>query len=64
MFRTAELGQKIPKSEYKQRVPVLRQELLEVQAKLSQSGDFPVIIVFIIFSRQIIKGITLGSVKG
>ena len=46
MFRTAELGQKIPKSEYKQRVPVLRQELLEVQAKLSQSGDFPVIIVF------------------
>lgn len=25
---------------------------------------FPVIIVFIIFSRQIIKGITLGSVKG
>lgn len=25
---------------------------------------FPVVIVFIVFSRQIIKGITLGSVKG
>jgi polyphosphate:AMP phosphotransferase len=46
MFRTAELGQKIPKSEYKQREPVLRQELLEVQAKLREDGSFPVIIVF------------------
>ena len=46
MFRTAELGQKIPKSEYKQREPVLRQELLEVQARLMESGSFPVIIVF------------------
>ncbi|MEA2094639.1 MAG: polyphosphate kinase [Pseudomonadota bacterium] len=46
MFRTAELGQKIAKSEYKQREPVLRQELLEVQAKLREDGSFPVIIVF------------------
>jgi len=46
MFRTAELGQKIPKSEYKLREPVLRQELLEVQQDLYQCGEFPVIIVF------------------
>jgi polyphosphate:AMP phosphotransferase len=46
MFRTAELGQKIPKSEYKLREPVLRQELLEAQRDLYQCGEFPVIIVF------------------
>jgi len=46
MFRTAELGQKIPKSEYKLREPVLRQELLEIQRDLYQCGEFPVIIVF------------------
>ncbi len=46
MFRTAELGQKIPKSDYKQREPILRQELLELQRDLCQSCGFPVIIVF------------------
>jgi polyphosphate:AMP phosphotransferase len=46
MFRTAELGQKIPKSEYKRREPVLRQELLELQQDLYQCGGFPVIVVF------------------
>jgi polyphosphate:AMP phosphotransferase len=46
MFRTAELGQKIPKSEYKLREPVLRQELLEIQQDLYRFGEFPVIIVF------------------
>ena len=46
MFRTAELGQKIPKGEYKRREPVLRQELLEIQQDLYRSGEFPVIIVF------------------
>ena len=30
MFRTAELGQTVPKSEYNQREPILRQALLEV----------------------------------
>ena len=34
MFRTAELGQKVPKSEFNQREPLLRQALLEVQANL------------------------------
>lgn len=46
MFRTAELGQKVSKSEYNQRVPLLRQELLEVQRQLREDGSFPVIIVF------------------
>ncbi|MFV1973153.1 MAG: polyphosphate:AMP phosphotransferase [Thiohalobacterales bacterium] len=45
MFRTAELGQKIPKSEYRQREPVLRQELLEAQANLVEAGEFPVIVL-------------------
>jgi polyphosphate:AMP phosphotransferase len=46
MFRTAELGQTIPKSEFNQREPLLRQALLEVQASLMASSDFPVIILF------------------
>jgi polyphosphate:AMP phosphotransferase len=46
MFRTAELGQKVAKSEFNQRVPALRQALLEVQANLRLRGNFPVIILF------------------
>jgi len=46
MFRTAELGQKVPKSEFNQREPLMRQALLEVQANLRVSGRFPVIILF------------------
>ena len=46
MFRTAELGQKVPKSEFNQREPLIRQALLEVQANLRVSGRFPVIILF------------------
>ena len=46
MFRTAELGQKVPKSEFNQREPLMRQALLEVQANLRISGRFPVIILF------------------
>ena len=46
MFRTAELGQVIPKSEYNEREPMLRQALLEVQANLRASSRFPVIILF------------------
>lgn len=45
MFEAAEIGRKIPKSEYKQKVVELRQELLEVQQQL-RNADFPVIIVF------------------
>ena len=46
MFRIAELGQTVPKSEFNQREPLLRQGLLEVQANLSVSSQFPVIILF------------------
>jgi polyphosphate:AMP phosphotransferase len=46
MFRTAELGQKVPKSEFNQREPVLRQALLEAQANLKVNSEFPVIILF------------------
>ena len=46
MFRTAELGQKVPKSEFNEREPVLRQALLEVQANLKTDSEFPVIVLF------------------
>ena len=46
MFRTAELGQKVSKSEFNQREPLMRQALLEVQANLRISSRFPVIILF------------------
>ena len=46
MFETAELGSKIAKAEYNERVPLLRQELLEVQTELREACEFPVIIVF------------------
>jgi len=46
MFATAELGQSVPKEEYKKREPALRQELLQVQQELRRSKRFPVIILF------------------
>ncbi len=46
MFRTAELGHKVSKEEYKQREPLLRQELLAAQQELRIRRDFTVIIVF------------------
>ena len=46
MFRTAELGQKVSKSEYNKREPLLRTALLEVQADLKVNSQFPVIILF------------------
>jgi AMP-polyphosphate phosphotransferase len=46
MFRTAELGQSIPKNEFKEKAPLLRQDLLDVQQQLLQLQKFPVIIVF------------------
>lgn len=45
MFETAELGRKIPKSEYAQRAPQLREQLLDVQQAL-RTADFKVIVVF------------------
>lgn len=46
MFETAELGSRIPKREYREREPLLRQDLLQVQQELREFGEFPVIIVF------------------
>ena len=45
MFETAELGRRIPKREYKQREPEMRQALLELQQQL-RGSDVPVIVVF------------------
>jgi polyphosphate kinase 2 (PPK2 family) len=46
MFETAELGASISKSEYKERAPILREELLALQLELRECGGFPVILVF------------------
>ena len=45
MFEAAELGQEIPKDEYKARIPTLRTELLQAQRQLT-AARFPVIVVF------------------
>ena len=46
MFRTAELGRKISKGEYKTEAPLLRQQLLEAQQALRKYNKSPVIIIF------------------
>ncbi|MGF1613639.1 MAG: polyphosphate:AMP phosphotransferase [Gammaproteobacteria bacterium] len=46
MFRTAELGRTVSKSDYKERALELRQELLEAQQALRECRCFPVILVF------------------
>ena len=44
MFEAAEIGRSISKEDYDRELPVLREELLEVQSTL-RNADFPVIIV-------------------
>ena len=46
MFQTAELGQKLSKKEFKQRELPLWENLLGLQQKLRQEGNFPVLIDF------------------
>ena len=46
MFRTAELGQKVSKQDFKKRAKTLRQQLLEAQVRLSRHPDFNVVIDF------------------
>jgi polyphosphate:AMP phosphotransferase len=46
MFQVAELGRKVSKREYKERSEVLRQELLYLQRRLQEEGDFQVIVDF------------------
>jgi polyphosphate kinase 2 (PPK2 family) len=45
MFETAELGQRVAKGVYRERVIQLRKELLEAQFRLKSAG-FPVIVLF------------------
>ncbi len=45
MFRTAELQRKLPKEDFHQQEPRLREELLMMQMEL-RNADFPVIVVF------------------
>ena len=46
MFKTAELGQKVSKGEFKQRELILREDLLALQQRLRSEGNFPVILDF------------------
>lgn len=46
LFQDAEKGRKIATKVYKQRVPVMRESLLETQRKLSSDARFPVIVLF------------------
>lgn len=46
MFQTAELGQQVSKSDYKQKELELWESLLSLQQKLRLEGDFPVLIDF------------------
>lgn len=46
MFQTAELGQKVAKSEFKLRERVLRENLLALQQRLRLEGNFPVMLDF------------------
>lgn len=45
MFEAAELGRTVAADEYRRREPTLREELLDVQARL-RDAPFPVIVVF------------------
>ena len=45
MFETAELGRTISKTEYNEKFPVLRLELLQIQQRL-RAANIPVILVF------------------
>jgi polyphosphate:AMP phosphotransferase len=46
MFKTAELGQKVSKQEFKRRELILRQNLLALQQQLRSEGKVPVILDF------------------
>jgi polyphosphate:AMP phosphotransferase len=46
MFQTAELGQKVPRKEFKEQELVLRENLLALQQRLRKDGNFPVLLDF------------------
>lgn len=45
MFESAELGHSVSKSEYKDAVPQLREQLLDIQFELGDKKPFPVVII-------------------
>ncbi len=45
MFESAEIGHKLGKTEFKREEPKLRQRLLDLQYKLLDKGEFPVVIL-------------------
>jgi polyphosphate:AMP phosphotransferase len=45
MFETVEVGHKVKKGVFKRREPKLRQRLLELQYKLLEKADFPVLLL-------------------
>jgi polyphosphate:AMP phosphotransferase len=46
MFETAELGQTLDEDTYKERLPALREKLLDAQIQLRAQARFPVILLF------------------
>jgi len=46
MFESAELGQTLDEATYKQRLPELRERLLDAQVQLRNEARFPVILLF------------------
>ena len=46
MFEAAELGREVSSADYKAQVPVLREELLDVQSQLLDAGKTSVIVLF------------------
>lgn len=46
MFRAVELGQTVPRKEFKKRSLILRQQLLEAQIQLGRTNEFSVLIDF------------------
>ena len=45
MFEIAELGNSIDKKTYKEEVPLLREQLLDIQYELAEKKSFPVVVI-------------------
>jgi polyphosphate:AMP phosphotransferase len=63
MFETAELGHRVPGKLYKKSVPVLRQELLELQRELGEI-DYSQVILYFAGVDKAGKGETISLLNG
>jgi polyphosphate:AMP phosphotransferase len=45
MFESAELGHSVPRNRYDREVPVLREELLELQQRALEAARFPILLI-------------------